>query len=303
MVVESAIATMVIEYRQPARIRYRSTANSQVSWRPIGPDVEEVSAQYADPLAALARAEIPAILLRESYDSADCRFLIERLVGRGLMRDPLVDDPDDRRTRIDIGTSLGNKGGDKEDFLAHAAETRALFSTLFAGVQDPVETLYERLQALAPDKKVQTAREPDGRQYGPAIFRVHYDSHAYKPHIDHVSLREKRFDYEVSRFTHQFAGILCVQNADARGPGVQSILHRCLWTEEIQPQIAEQRFGEYAEVQGIEHCRVELGPGDLYFFNTRCVHEVPAVSGDDPRVVLAVFIGYAEDDGEIYVWS
>ena len=112
MVVESAIATMVMEYRLPARIRYLSAANSQVSWRPIGPDVEEVSAQYADPLAALARAEIPAILLREAYDSANCRFLIERLVGRGLMRDPLVDDPDDRRTRIDIGTSLGNKGGD-----------------------------------------------------------------------------------------------------------------------------------------------------------------------------------------------
>ena len=30
--------------------------------------------------------------------------------------------------------------------------------------------------------------------------------------------------------------------------------------------------------------------------------EVLAVQGDDPRVVLAVFIGYAEDD-EIYVWS
>ncbi|MBT5800285.1 MAG: hypothetical protein HOI20_01650, partial [Gemmatimonadetes bacterium] len=76
-----------------------------------------------------------------------------------------------------------------------------------------------------------------------------------------------------------------------------------LWTEELQPQIAEQRFAEYAEVQGIENFRVELEPGDLYFFNTRCIHEVPAVSGDDPRVVLAVFIGYAEDDGEIYVWS
>ena len=25
--------------------------------------------------------------------------------------------------------------------------------------------------------------------------------------------------------------------------------------------------------------------------------------GDDPRAVLAVFIGYSEDDDEIYVWS
>ncbi|MDE2797804.1 MAG: hypothetical protein OXI94_03950, partial [Gemmatimonadota bacterium] len=159
------------------------------------------------------------------------------------------------------------------------------------------------LQALASNKEVKTARERDGRLYGPAIFRIHYETHAYSPHIDHVVLREKRFNYEVARFTHQFAGVLCVQNADSAGPGVQAVLHRCLWTEEIQPYIAEGRFHEYAVAHGVAHCEVALEPGDLYFFNTRCIHEVPAVQGDDPRVVLAVFIGYAEDDDEIYVWS
>lgn len=274
-----------------------------MSWQPTGPDLETVFAQHADPLGALSRAEIPAILLRQVYNPDDCGALIARFVERGLMRDPQVDDPEDRRTRIDIGTSLGNKGKDKEDFLAHAAQTQALFSTLFEGLQDPVQTLYKRLQALAPNKEVKTAREEDGRQYGPAIFRVHYDSHAYKPHIDHVTLREKRYNYAVSRFTHQFAGVLCVQNANARGQGVQAILHRCLWTEEVQPHIADNSFAEYAAAEGIENCRVELDPGDLYFFNTRCIHEVPAVLGEDPRVVLAVFIGYAAEDGEIYVWS
>jgi len=272
-------------------------------WRMAGPDQESVSIAYADPLAALARAEMPAIVLRQVYDSDHCRALVRRFVERGLMRDPLANDPDDSRTRIDIGTSLGNKGGDIEDFLAHAAETRALFSTLFDELQDPVQTIYDHLQVLAQDKEVKTAREPDGRLYGPAIFRVHYDGHAYRPHIDHVVLREKRFDFQVSRFTHQFAGVLCIQNADARGPGVQAILHRCLWTEEVQPYIAAERFDHYATAREIEHCRVELEPGDLYFFNTRSIHEVPAVQGGDPRVVLAVFIGYSEDDGEVYVWS
>ena len=284
-------------------MRHRRAAGKPMSWQPAGTDLKTVFAEHADPLAVLARAEIPAILLRQVYEPGDCNALVERFIERGLMRDPLVDDADDKRTRIDIGTSLGNKGNDKEGFLAHAAETRALFAGLFDNLADPVETIYGQLQALAPDKKVQTAREADGREYGPAIFRVHYDSHAYKPHIDHVSLREKRFDYQVSRFTHQFAGVLCVQNADASGSGVQAILHRCLWTEEIQPHIAEGRFADYAAAEKIEHCRVELEPGDLYFFNTRCIHEVPAVAGEDPRVVLAVFIGYDEDDGEIYVWS
>ena len=219
------------------------------------------------------------------------------------MRDPDSADPHDRRTRIDIGTSLGNLGGDQEAFLTDAAATRSLFASLFDDFVDPVVTLYEQLQALAGDKQVKTAREPDGRLYGPAIFRVHYDSHAYQPHIDHVVLREKRFEFAVSRFSHQFAGVLCVQNADAEQSGVQAILHHCLWTEEIQPYIAEGSYDEYAETCGIERYRIELEPGDLYFFNTRCIHEVPAVVGVDPRVVLAVFIGYASDDDEIYVWS
>ena len=55
--------------------------------------------------------------------------------------------------------------------------------------------------------------------------------------------------------------------------------------------------------QQIGNCRVELEPGDLYFFNTRLIHEVPAVGGDDPRIVLAVFIGYEPADSEVFVWS
>jgi hypothetical protein len=272
-------------------------------WQPTAPDVAAAFAAHGDPLGALARTETPAILLRQVYNRAACAGLVERFVARGLMRDPRLDDSEDQRKRIDIGTSLGNKGSDKEVFLAHAEETHALFATLFAGFVDPVRTIYDHLQQLAPDKEVKTAREKDGRLYGPAIFRVHYESQVYRPHIDHVVLREKRFAYEVSRFTHQFAGVLCVQNADARGKGVQAVLHRCLWTEEVQPHIAEGTFHEYAQTKGIERYQVELDPGDLYFFNTRLIHEVPAVEGDQPRVVLAVFIGYAEDDGEVYVWS
>ena len=174
---------------------------------------------------------------------------------------------------------------------------------MFNGFDNHVDLIYEYLQKLAPKNEVKVAREPDGRLYGPAIFRVHYDGHTYKPHIDHVVLRENRVDFEVYRFTHQFAGVLCLQNADASGPGTQSVLHRCVWSEEIQPHIENETFHEYAKDNNVENCQVDLVPGDLYFFNTRCIHEVPAVQGDSPRAVLAVFIGYSEEDDEIYVWS
>ena len=47
----------------------------------------------------------------------------------------------------------------------------------------------------------------------------------------------------------------------------------------------------------------DLEPGDLYFFFTENIHEVPAVVGDQPRAVLASFFAMSPDDDEIYVWS
>ena len=270
-------------------------------WPPAEPDIAAVTAAFPDPLLALSRAEIPAIVLRQLFPVPDCDGLIDRFIQRGLMRDPRQPPGEGERTRIDIGTSLGNRGNDQAAFFEHAAETLALFEQLFDGFANPVHTVYDHLSRLAPGKSVGVACEPDGRRYGPAIFRIHYGGHAYKPHFDHVTLREKRFDYAVTRFEHQFAGILCLRNSSHRGQDTQAILHNCLWTEEVQANL--DRFPEFAAERDIGQYRIGLEPGDLYFFNTRLIHEVPAIEGSDPRVVLAVFIGYSPDDGEVFVWS
>ena len=277
--------------------------NSQTNWLPAEPDLETVCQTYSDPIYALSQAEVPAIILRNAYSPTQCQGIINRFTNMGLMRDEADINSADKRTRIDIGTSLGNRGSDKAKFLAHAKETEHLFSFLFEGFDDPVNLIYESLDTLSPRKEVKVAREPDGARYGPAIFRVHYETHSYKPHIDHVKYREQRTDYAVYRFEHQFAGVLCVQNADENGKGTQAILHRCLWSEEVQPHIAEETFDQYAADNGIENCQVNLQQGDLYFFNTRCIHEVPPVQGTRARIVLAVFIGYSPDDNEVFVWS
>ena len=277
--------------------------NPITPWEPTGPTIKSVLNDYPDPLLALSKAEMPAIVLRQAYDPQQCQDLIQRFTDWGLMRDPTNTNSADKRTRIDIGTSLGNRGHDKAAFLKHAQATKNLFSHLFTGFDDPVETLYRALADLAGKKTVKVAQEDDGRPYGPAIFRIHYETHSYKPHIDHVSLREKRFNYAVTRFEHQFAGILCFQNASQHGRAAQTILHNCLWTPEVQPYIEAETFPEYTKKNKVDNFRVELAPGDLYFFNTRCIHEIPALDGNDPRIVLAVFIGYSADDNEIYVWS
>ena len=71
----------------------------------------------------------------------------------------------------------------------------------------------------------------------------------------------------------------------------------------MQPHIEAGTFAEYATEHRITSYRVDLEPGDLYFFNTRCIHEVTAVQGRDPRIVLATFIGYSPEDPEVAVWS
>jgi len=53
----------------------------------------------------------------------------------------------------------------------------------------------------------------------------------------------------------------------------------------------------------LEQATISLEPGDLYFFNTRLIHEVPGIAGDLPRIVLATFIGYSSDCDEMFVWA
>ena len=182
-------------------------------------------------------------------------------------------------------------------------ETHALFNRLFDDGNDPIQLMYESLAALSCDKSVMTAQEPDGRRYGPAIIRAHYGGYTYAPHFDSVRLREKRADYAVHQFDHQFAGVLVLQNTHLADRTAQCRLHRCLWNEGVDPHLKAGTFHEYAAEQNVPSVEVVLEPGDLYFFNTRCIHEVPGVAGDLPRIVLATFIGYSSDREEIFVWS
>ena len=301
-------------------------------WRFAEPDVKTIAAAYERPLESLARADVPALVLRGAYPRERCKQLVARLIERELLYDPQLPIPgkfidesipegyyregrnqQDRfawqektasgKRRIDIGTSLGYRGSDPDDFFSHSQQTYQLFTSLFPPDDDPVRLMYDSLAELSRDKQVVAAREPDGRQYGPAIIRAHYGGYTYAPHFDSVRLREKREDYAVHEFEHQFAGVLVLQNTHLGDDTAQCVLHRCLWQEEVDPHLRAGTFHDYAAQHSISNVQVVLEPGDLYFFNTRCIHEVPGVAGDLPRIVLATFIGFSPDRDEIFVWS
>lgn len=284
------------------------------------------------PIESLARADVPAIIFRDAYPPEMARRLVRNLIAAGHLYDPFQPAPPQflersvpegnfnrnrsvpaeaswrdtglsPKRRIDIGASLGNLGFDKERFLAKSAETHTLFERLFDGFIDPVALLYEKLQSLVGAKRVTTAREPDGRAYGPAIIRAHYGGYAYAPHFDSVRLREDRSAYAVYGFDHQLAGLVVLENTEKEGQTAQAILHRQLWSEEVDGPMKAGEFHAFAARNGIENVTVHLEPGDCYFFNTRLIHEVPGIEGQWPRVVLATFIGYSPDRDEVFVWS
>lgn len=295
------------------------------SWPCLEPDVETILALESNPIQSIASGEVPAVVIRQAFPREECAALVDLLLEEELIFPPEQDDRIDetaipavdsdrwtraginpaqtKRRRIDIGTSLGHRGGDKQDFLARSVESNAMFDRLFAERPDPIATMYDHLRAIAPEKQVAVASEPDGRQYGRAIFRVHYGGYTYGPHFDSVRQREKRTDYSVFKYEHQIAGVLCVQNTTLGSATAQGIIHRQFWNEEVDPYLKSGRFYNYASTHSVERVRVELDPGDLYFFNTSLIHEVPGVEGELPRIVLATFIGYSESDDTVVVWS
>lgn len=302
----------------------------EATWRPVQPDFKAIFEAYPEPLEALIAGQIPAAVLRNAYPVAACQQLTDRLIEQELLYDPTGPLPEtfqeqvipdgtyiggisnsarqapvgSTKRRIDVGTSLGYRGSNPEGFFEHAQQTHKLFEHLFDGLPNPVRLLYERLSELSRGKKrAVTAYEPDGRKYGPVIIRAHYGPFTYAPHFDSVKLREKRQRYAVYSFDHQLGGVLILQNSERDGDTAQSIIHHYLWQPEVQSFLDEKTFHEFAKERGIESCRVVLNPGDLYFFNTRLIHEVPGVDGVQPRIVLAAFIGYSASNDEMFLWS
>ncbi|MFM7255830.1 MAG: hypothetical protein ACKO3C_09315 [Betaproteobacteria bacterium] len=304
-------------------------------WVPLDSNASAILAACPQPLWALADAQVPALIIRSALSAVECEALVTRLAAKGQLPDPndalparLLDRAipegfyregrdgvrryawkavEDRSgARIDVGTSLGYRGSDPAAYFAHSAETIRLFDELFgleSAVTDPVRALYEALQSLAGARQVSSAREEDGRSYGPAIVRAHYGGYSYAPHFDSVRLREKRSDFAVHAFRHQFAGVLVLQNARLGNSTAQCTIHRCLWEPEIDPHLKAGTFHDYARERALDKTTVHLEPGDVYFFNTRCIHEVPGLIAATPRIVLATFIGFDEDRDVIYVWS
>ena len=185
---------------------------STATWAPLEANAETIAHRFIEPLMTLADGTVPAFVMRGAYPEEDCSELVQRFKTRGYFsRDTVgVESQLSGGSYLDLGTSLGRMGADRDAFFDHARRTHRLFPKLFEGIADPVATIYRNLSTLAADKRVRTAVSTDNRLYGPAIFRIYQSEEGHRPHYDSIRRRGKS-DYEVARFTHQFAGVLCIK--------------------------------------------------------------------------------------------
>ena len=273
-------------------------------WVPFEGTVDEILYHFPEPLHALAAQQIPALVLRGVFDSDHCAGLMSRFEERGWFDEGSVgvESQLSGGPYLDLGTSLGRVGANPAEFFAHAERTHELFSTLFEGYANPVQLIYQKLAELAPSKEVRTARQ-HGREFGPAIFRIYHGGEGHHPHVDSIAKRADPPPYVVTKFDYQFAGILCMQSHSENSASGEPIIYRTGITPEWESKQQMKNFAERAVELGIPSAQVCLAPGDLYFFFTENVHEIPMVSRGRPRVVLAIFAAMSKEKREIAVWS
>ena len=93
-------------------------------------------------------------------------------------------------------------------------------------------------------------------------------------------------------------------NGTATSATPQAIVHRVRPNADTAAALAAGEFGSYLHQAAVPSATLHVEPGDFFIFNAGLLHEVPIIPvGGDARIVLAMFIGYSEDDPEIHVWA
>ena len=181
----AALANHLCSATAPRSSTWQTPAAAAAAiWTPLDAPAGDAAALLMacpDPLLALARGDIPAVLLRGAMSPEACDEINRLLIERQLMRDPAYPaseplpgehievigqgkgsqyettpaaesaGPGRGRwtpTRIDIGTSQGTHSMSLDEFLEHSAGSQRLFASIFNGGTTAYFTLY--LAAFLP---------------------------------------------------------------------------------------------------------------------------------------------------------
>ena len=110
-----------------------------------------------------------------------------------------------------------------------------------------------------------------------------------------MRLREKRTDYAVHAFEHQFAGVLVLQNTQLHDKMAQCLLHRILWSPEVDP-LLQAGFRNVPDIDA-STLRQRMQSGEVVLVDCREPYE-QAVSMIKGAISRAEFDAAADRHGD-----
>jgi hypothetical protein len=201
-------------------------------------------------------------------------------------------------TLTTIGPYLAKHLKSTDTYFAEAQATNILFPNPKLDLRAHIR---EQLRYIFGLPSFETAKEPDGTPYAPAIIRLHSNGVNNPLHNDNIMRDAASTTLIVRGLRSQFSCVVCAQECDDGG---HLRLYRKPWQPEDERYKVKDGLGyDQGVVEGRDCFVFKPQTGDVYVFNPTNYHEIDAVSGQERRT-MGFFFGFFEDTMEQGItWS
>ncbi|MEU4152458.1 hypothetical protein [Streptomyces sp. NPDC026659] len=165
--------------------------------------------------------------------------------------------------------------------------------------------LNERVRSALRDafglRSMESAQEPDGRQYAASVVRIHADGVRNPLHNDNIMRDARGTGLVLAGLAYQLSCVVCIQECDEGGE--LRTYQRAWESADEQYKIAGGLGYDEAVVDGHPCHEFKPQAGDIYLINPTRYHSIERVGGAD-RLTMGFFFGFADDElDSAVVWG
>lgn len=245
-------------------------------------------------LEALARGDTLALRIAGFYDAHSCAVVQDRVMAAAKSRYAVAPDV----TKIGMALFEATSEALLDDYYADARTAQDRARALYQGLDDPIDMLRRRLDALWP-AGCEIERLHGAAMYAGLVRVIDRDSEL-RPHQDNTDW-DMPGSERAQTMRAQFSANVYF-SAAAEGGALE------LWPLAIREEPAyraAQVPGDYAlrrDVIGAPAMRLRPCAGDLIIFNARCIHAVERVRSGT-RTNASTFIGLRDPETPLTLFS
>ena len=197
-----------------------------------------------------------------------------------------------------IGPFLMSYATKKDQYFEQAKKSKIYFDSIFAGLDNPSNRIFDTLKIAFPKAKISPAQE-FGNDFSPFIIRVHEKGKSIPIHKDQVGYEGR--EYSISKIDNQLSCILHIQESEMGG---DLIIYQKNWQKQDE-KFRNIDFGYSSKViSSKKYCKISnIEKGDLVLINPIYYHKVTTIQGSTPRITLGMFLGFSKNNNEIISWA